>query len=82
MGAPRDTGGSGTTIFPQLQGVPGPPGLGTRPARQRWKILITYTDNHISKNQQALEATNSGVVFGHLQDFPQAVDTVENITTG
>ena len=34
MGAPRDTGGRGATIFPQLQGTPGPPGLGTRPARQ------------------------------------------------
>lgn len=45
------------------------------------KILITYTKNHISKNQQALKATNGGVVFGHLQDLPQAGDTVENITT-
>lgn len=44
------------------------------------KILITYTKNHISKNQQTLKATNGGVVFGHLQDFPRAGDTVENIT--
>jgi hypothetical protein len=41
---------------------------------------MTYTNNYVSKNQQALEATNSGIVFGHLQDFLKAEDTVKNVT--
>lgn len=45
-----------------------------------WKVLMTYTNNYVSKNQQALEATNSGIVFGHLQDFLKAEDTVKNVT--
>lgn len=41
---------------------------------------MTYTDNHVSKNQQTLEATDSRIILGHLQDFPQAGDTVKNVT--
>lgn len=40
---------------------------------------MTYTDNHVSKDQQTLEATDSRIILGHLQDFLQAGDTVKNV---